>query len=58
MESKDLNTLRGDALKELERIDRAQQELKGAYLNLTRLRVSAAQNPQDLLKALDLVASW
>ena len=45
-------------MKEIERIDRAQTELKTAYLNLTRLRLSAAQNTESVHRALDLVASW
>ena len=58
MPSNDLDRLRSDAMKEIERIDRAQTELKTAYLNLTRLRLSAAQNTESVHRALDLVASW
>lgn len=58
MDPKELEKLRAEALKELDRVDHAQTELKQAYMGLTRLRLKAAQDAQALHKALDLVASW
>jgi len=58
MSSKELESLRTEALKEIDRVDRSQTELKQAYIQLTRIRLKAAQDAESLHRALDLVASW